>query len=148
MNLKQFIQLSGIALFLTVTPAFVFASCSDDNVVEEPVTPPDDDDDDKEEEEKPDEALLKTCQTILERIKNANLPTNASNVEKDVAKWMEQLRKDGSFPDINYTDRAYSWIPGISPLRTFSSHFVFSLSVERPRNVMFLPSNSFSRSFM
>ncbi len=112
MNLKQFIQLSGIALFLTVTPAFVFASCSDDNVVEEPVTPPDDDDDDKEEEEKPDEALLKTCQTILERIKNANLPTNASNVEKDVAKWMEQLRKDGSFPDINYTDRAYSWIPG------------------------------------
>ena len=111
MNLKQFIQLSGIALFLTVTPAFVFASCSDDNVVEEPVTPPDDDDDDKEEE-KPDEALLKTCQTILERIKNANLPTNASNVEKDVAKWMEQLREDGSFPDINYTDRAYSWIPG------------------------------------
>ena len=97
MNLKQLLQLSGIALFLTTTPAFVFASCSDKDTVEEPVTPPVVDDD----EEETDEALQKTCQTILERIKNANLPTNASGIEKDAAKWMGQLREDGSFPDID-----------------------------------------------
>lgn len=107
MNLKQLIGLSGIALSLTVFPVLASA-CSDNSVIEEPTTPPDSGDGDEET----DDALHQTCQTILERIKSGNLSTNASAVDKNAAKWIAQIQENGSFPDIDYSDRSFSWTPG------------------------------------
>lgn len=111
MKLKQLIGLSGIALSLTAFPP-IAAACSDSQPVEEPAMP----DPGKGQE---DDALKATCQTILSRIKTANLPANATNAEKNAAKWMQQIRENGSFADIDYSDHSFSWTPGAHLTRVY-----------------------------
>lgn len=108
MHSKKIIWLFSLTLLLNVFP-LAFISCSDDEVMqEEPQNPGTTGDGDEEE----DTSFKKSCQIIMERIANAHMASNATQVDNAVIKWLALMKENGSFTDINYSDKSYSWEPG------------------------------------
>ena len=107
MYLKKFSWLFGLAFLLNVFPV-TFMSCSDDEIPQEKPQNPDIPNDGDEESI----AFKKSCRVIMERITNANMASNATGVDNAVNEWLALMKENGSFSDINYSDKSYSWEPG------------------------------------
>ena len=106
MNFKKIIYLSGLALLVNISPA-TFVSCSDDEIVKEEV-----DESDTTSDGEENTSLNKSCQAIIERIAIANMGTSALTVDNAVTKSLNLMKENGSFSDIDYRDKSYSWAPG------------------------------------
>lgn len=106
MNFKKIICLSILVFLVSIFPV-AFVSCSDDKIVKEEV-----DDPDTTGEGEEDTSLKKSCQAIIARIATANMITSVSAVDNAVSKSLNLMKENGSFSDINYWDKSYSWEPG------------------------------------
>lgn len=108
MYFKKIISLFSLVISLSVFP-IVLTACGDDEIVSEEPQNPDGGGDGNEEE---DLSFKKSCQGIMDRITAANMASNATAVDNAVDKWLGLIKENGSFPDINYFDKSYSWEPG------------------------------------
>lgn len=126
MCFKKIIWLSGLTLSLSVFPV-ISMSCGEDEIVQENPQNPDGD---GEEDEEENISFKKSCRVIMDRITLANMASNATVVDNSVAKSLNLLKGNGSFSDINYSDKSYSWAPGahIDRLKQMAQAYVLEKS--------------------
>lgn len=98
--LKHFLIIGSV--FLTGSLLTVMSSCTDDNVGEETSG-------DTDNTEEPDPEFIKTCQVIMDRVKADN--TGSSSGDNSVEEYLNNIRENGSFPDVDYSDKSFSWKP-------------------------------------
>lgn len=93
--------------------ASVFTGCTDENVIEKipddeeenTVDSPDNDD----ETDDIDQELLDLCHTVMDRIKEENMLSKP--MDPQVEEYLNSIQTDGSFPDVDYTDKSFDWTP-------------------------------------